>query len=43
MWSLGCLLYVLMAARPPFWDVDRKERERRACREPLNLAADPYL
>ena len=37
VWSLGCLLHVLLSATPPFWDEDRKERNRKVCTEPLDL------
>ena len=25
IWSLGCLLFVLLSARPPFWNEDKRE------------------
>mmetsp|Transcript_47832 Transcript_47832/g.63229 ORF Transcript_47832/g.63229 Transcript_47832/m.63229 type:complete len:117 (+) Transcript_47832:1122-1472(+) len=42
IWSLGCLLYVLLAATPPFWDMDRKVREHKACNEVLNFDTLSY-
>ena len=26
VWSLGCILHVLLSAQPPFWDENRKKR-----------------
>lgn len=43
IWSLGCLLHVLLTATPPFWDDDRTTRNERVCNEPLNLQGDQYL
>ena len=43
VWSLGCLLHVLLSATPPFWDEDRKERNRKVCTEPLNLQQNQYM
>lgn len=31
IWSVGCLMHVLLTASPPFWDDDRKERNRKVC------------
>ena len=43
VWSLGCLLHVLLTATPPFWDDDRKERTRKVCNEPLDLQQNQYM
>lgn len=42
IWSLGCLLHVLLTATPPFWDDDSKERNRKVCYDSLNLADNQY-
>ena len=42
VWSLGCLLYVLLTATPPLWDSDRKVREQRVCHEELDLRSHAY-
>ena len=42
VWSLGCLLHVLLSATPPFWDEDRKERNRKVCNDPLDLQQNQY-
>ena len=39
IWSIGCLLYVLLAAVPPFWDNDRRLREHKVCFEELDLGS----
>ena len=41
VWSLGCLLYVLLTAVPPFWDSERKSREHKVCHERLDFSASP--
>lgn len=43
IWSLGCLLYVMLTATPPFWEQDRTKRNHRVCTEPLNFLASGYL
>lgn len=42
VWSLGCLLHVMLTAQPPFWSDDRKERKQRVCFEPLDFAANVH-
>ncbi len=42
IWSLGCLLHVLLTASPPFWDDDRKQRDRKVCHETLDLEANVF-
>ena len=42
IWSLGCLLHVLLTASPPFWDDDRKQRDRMVCHQPLDLEGNAY-
>ena len=43
IWSIGALMNVLLSAKLPFFEEDRKERKRRVCTEPLNLKADAFL
>lgn len=43
VWSLGCLMHVLLTATPPFWNEDRKERTRKVCNEPLDLEHNQYM
>lgn len=43
VWSIGALMHVLLSAKLPFFDEDRKERKRRVCNEPLDLEEDQYL
>jgi serine/threonine protein kinase len=43
VWSLGCLMHVLLTATPPFWNDDRKERTRKVCHEPLDLENNQYM
>lgn len=42
IWSIGCLLHVLLCAKPPFWHVDRAERDRRVFKEELDLNSNQY-
>ena len=42
IWSIGCLLHVLLTATPPFWDDDRKERNRKVCYDALNFDDNQY-
>lgn len=42
VWSLGCLMHVLLTATPPFWSADGDERMRRVCSEPLDLNGNQY-
>lgn len=42
LWSIGCLLHVLLAAVPPFWDNDRRLREHKVCYEQLDLGCFNY-
>ena len=43
IWSIGALMSVLLSAKLPFWDDDRKDRKRRVCTEPLNLEANSFM
>ena len=43
IWSIGALMTILLSARLPFFDEDRKERKRRVCTEPLDLEACNYM
>ena len=43
IWSIGALTSVLLSAKLPFWDDDRKERKRRVCTEELDLETIPFL
>ena len=42
VWSLGCLMHALLVALPPFWDEDRKTRNRKVCEEELDLDSNPF-
>ena len=42
VWSLGCLLHALLMAVPPFWDDDRKTRNRKVCADELDLETSPF-
>ena len=43
VWGIGALMTVLLSAKLPFFDEDRKERKRRVCTEPLDLEACEYM
>lgn len=44
IWSLGCLLHVLLSGTPPFWDDDRAKRNRLVCNhEPIEFQHNQYL
>ena len=43
IWSIGALMTVLLSAKLPFFEEDRKERKRRVCTEPLDLEACEYM
>ena len=43
IWGIGALMTVLLSAKLPFWDDDRKERKRRVCFEPLNLEENSLM
>ena len=43
IWSIGALMTVLLSAKLPFFDNDRKERKRRVCTEPLDLESCNFM
>lgn len=43
VWSLGCLLHVLLCATPPFWDDERSIRNKKVCEEQLDLESNQFL
>ena len=42
VWSLGCILHVMLVAVPPFWEDDRKQREHKVCNADLNFNSNEY-
>ena len=42
VWSLACIMHVLLTATPPFWEDDRQARNARVCNEQLNLGGSKY-
>ena len=43
IWGIGALMTVLLSAKLPFFEEDRKERKRRVCNEPLDLEANSFM
>ena len=43
VWSLGCMMHLLLSGVPPFWDANRKEHIKLVCTLPLDLDSKPNL
>ena len=43
VWSLGCVMHILVAGFPPFWDNDKINQRNLVCSQPLNLNTDRDL
>jgi len=43
IWSMGCLMHVLLTASPPFWEDDRTVRNARVCNEQFDSSGNHYI
>lgn len=43
VWAIGALMHALVTMELPFWADDAKERQRKVCREPLDVEANRFL